>query len=184
MQEMFVFKVAVDMTQGSAVVLLADEPVQHLLPIYIGLFEAKAILEELQGKTRERPFTHDLLATVIRELGYQVERITVSALRDTTFYALITLVHNDEVIEIDARPSDSIALALRSGARIFVAEEVLAQAGIQPSEEGLEDELARFEKLMSKLDLDLSGGGEAAPPPAEKEEPPPPEDEGEEEPNI
>lgn len=182
MVEMFVFKVAVDMNQGSAVVLLADEPVQRLLPIYIGLFEARAILEELQGKARERPFTHDLLATIIRELGWQVERITVNALRDTTFYALLTLVRNGEVVEIDARPSDSIALALRSEAKIFVAEEVLAQAEIRPSGEGLEDETARFEKLMSNIDLDLSSGRKIAPPLTEEEEPPEPEDENNEEP--
>jgi len=186
---MFVYRVALDMEQNHAVVLLADESEQRLLPIWIGIFEAKAIATELHGEPPERPMTHDLLGAVIREVGYRMDRITITALRENTFYALITLVRNGEVLEIDSRPSDSIALALRCDAKIFVAEEVLAQTEIRPGQPGPEDDdIDRFERLMAQVDLMTSelpepgsyhvGGAE---PPASPEEPQQQEESGEDE---
>ena len=151
MVEMFVYKVVIDMNQGQAVVLLADEPVARVLPIWIGIFEAKAILMELQGETPPRPYTHDLLADLITALGYRLERVTVTELRDSTFYALLSLVRDGEIVELDARPSDGLALALRADAQILVAEQVLEVAGIRPQDVGVEDDVEHFADLMKQV---------------------------------
>ncbi len=106
---------------------------KRLLPILVGLFEAIAIITELEKRTVYRPMTHDLLKSVIEELGAEVVSVLVSDLKDGTFYAEITLSLNDgEVIKIDSRPSDAMALALRADAPIYVAEEVMAESGISP----------------------------------------------------
>ncbi len=180
MVEMFVYRVALDPEQGTAVVLLTDEPVQRLLPIWIRVFEAQAIAMELQGETPPRPFTHDLLAAVIRGTGWRLDRITVTEVRDSTFFALLTLSRNGEVVEIDARPSDSIALALRLDAKIFVAEEVLSAAEIRPDQVTPPDDVEAFRQLMSRVKIADQPPGEA-PPDSEEEEPgasapPPPEE--------
>jgi uncharacterized protein len=171
MLEMFVSRVALDVERGTAVVLLADEAEERLLPIWIGVFEAKAIATELHGEQAERPMTHDLLASIVEQTGYHMEQVTITALRESTFYALIQLARDGEILQIDARPSDSIALALRCNARIFVEDEVLAQVEIRPGEQGLEDDIDRFERLMSQVNLPSDQGEGPLPPepPAEDE---------------
>lgn len=173
MVQMYVYKVVVDMNQGQAVVLLADEPVERLLPIWIGIFEARAIMMELQGETPPRPYTHDLLNNLIGALGYQLERISVVELRDSTFYALLELIKGEQSVEMDARPSDSLALALRAGAPILVAEEVLAQAEIRPQDVEHEDDVDRFADLMKKVDFRSGGGGDEGAPSGEPPDSPP-----------
>lgn len=173
MLEMFVSRVALDIDRGTAVVLLADEPEERLLPIWIGIFEAKAIATELHGEKPERPMTHDLLAAIVEQTGFRLESVSITALRESTFYALLRLTREDEVLEVDARPSDSLALALRCNARIFVDEDVLAQVEIRPGDQGLEDDIDRFERLMSQVELPPEQG--EGPLPLE----PPEEDEGE-----
>lgn len=106
---------------------------KRLLPIFVGIFEAIAIMMELQDHTVERPMTHDLLKSVIDSLGANVVSVLVSDLKKDTFYAQITLNMGDEnVVKIDSRPSDALALALRADAPIYVAEEVMSRASINP----------------------------------------------------
>lgn len=126
------------------VALLMDEVSDEWLPIYIGSFEAQAIAMELDDVDPPRPMTHDLLANIISKMDAEIEKIVVSELKDSTYYAEITLglgeEDEDEVI-IDARPSDSIALALRTDADIYVADEVMEEASVpaNPEEEQSEE---------------------------------------------
>lgn len=124
---------------------------KRLLPIFVGPFEAIAIMMELKNHTVERPMTHDLLKSVINSLGANVVSVLVSDLKEETFYAQITLNVGDEnVVKIDSRPSDALALALRTDAPIYVAEEVMSKASINPEimrvdgEEELKDVLERL----------------------------------------
>lgn len=125
-------------TQAPVLILRGVEDSRIYLPVFIGGMEATAIATVLAGVELPRPLTHDLMANVLGELGWQVLRVTVVALREGTFYAEISLVdQRGQVKDIDARPSDSIALALRTGADLYVERGVLAEAGgVAP--EGLE----------------------------------------------
>ena len=110
------------------IVVLRDEGGEVLLPIWIGVFEANAIALRLENVETPRPMTHDLLRSALEKLGAQIEKVVISELRDSTFYARIHVQRNGDAIEIDARPSDAIALALRSEAPIFVLAPVLEAA--------------------------------------------------------
>lgn len=147
---MWVYKVGVDPERQLPFVLLADVAEERLLPIWIGPFEANAIALEMQGKAFPRPLTHDLLRTVIETLGYAVSQVSVTRLEGGTFYAELTLEGEGRALQIDARPSDALALALRTRADIFVAEAVLAENQILAKE--VEDaELAKFRELLGGL---------------------------------
>jgi len=115
---------ALDMTTNTPVVILSPSGLDKVLPIWIGHAEAWAIAMELSGVGSKRPMTHDLLRRVIETLNGKVERIEITELKEQTFFAVIHLAVNGEKIQIDARPSDSIALALKTGAAIFVNEEL------------------------------------------------------------
>ena len=149
MVQMFVYRVAIDL-MGHTLVILCDEAVEQLLPIWIGPYEAHAIASEIDGKEFERPLTHDLLSSVISSLDCRVAKITVTKLEEQTFYAEMTLEKDGEIVEVDSRPSDAIVLALKTGADIFVAEEVLAQTGTAADET---EEVERFKELLTKADL-------------------------------
>src|SRR3954452_18902245 len=128
--EMVVESVRVHMPSSRHVVILKETGRDRYLPIWIGPWEASAIAMRLQGLTPERPLTHDLFATVLGEVGVRVERIVISALADETFHARLILVGADTQREVDARPSDAIALAVRMNVPIFAAEAVLDQAAL------------------------------------------------------
>lgn len=115
---------ALDMTTNTPVVILSPHGLDKVLPIWIGHAEAWAIAMELSGVGSKRPLTHDLLKRVIESLNAKVERVEITDLRDQTFFAVIHLATNGEMTKIDARPSDSIALALKTGASIFVNEQL------------------------------------------------------------
>lgn len=115
---------ALDMTTNTPVVILSPSGLDKVLPIWIGHAEAWAIAMELSGVGSKRPLTHDLLRHVIERLSAKVERIEITELKEQTFFAVIHLSTNGKVLQIDARPSDSIALALKTGASIFVNEEL------------------------------------------------------------
>jgi bifunctional DNase/RNase len=140
------------------VVILKDVNTDRFLPIWIGRYEAEAIAIRLQSVEVPRPLTHDLLASAIAEMGGKISHVTVSDLRNDTFYAIITVNMNGRPVEIDSRPSDAIALAVRTNATIFVEEHVMAQAGIVPEAdvtESLDDEeLSAFRDFINTLDLD------------------------------
>lgn len=117
------------------VVVLRETDSRRYLPIWIGPFEADAIALALQGHEPQRPLTHDLLKSVIGELGGSVNHILVNDIQDNTFFARIVVEQSAGTIEIDARPSDAIALAVRSDVPIFVEDHVLNQAGVMLDEE-------------------------------------------------
>lgn len=142
--------------------LQAEE--ERLLPIWIGSFEADAITIELQGQQVPRPLTHDLLKSTITALGATVSHVVVSDLDEGTFYARIVLLHNGQELEIDSRPSDAVALAVRARAPIYVEEAVLERAAISPSPDistGAEFDEAKgtdpFRDFVEGLDLDGLG---------------------------
>lgn len=115
---------ALDMTTNSPVVILSDAESDRLLPIWIGHYEAWAIAMELSGLASKRPLTHDLIKSSIEVLGGKLEKVEVTKLVEQTFYAKLFIQKNGSLVELDARPSDSIALALKAQAPIFVEEEL------------------------------------------------------------
>ncbi len=159
MVEVRVAGVALD-TSGQHVILL--QPVEvgpegsKLLPIWIGAMEATAIMVAIEGAPTPRPLTHDLLRTMLGTLGATVDRVEVTRIDDGTFYAEITVRSGDAVHRIDARPSDAVALAARTGAPMFVADEVLAEAGVEDviSEAEAEADVAEFSKFLEQVDPD------------------------------
>lgn len=139
------------------VVILKDVNAERYLPIWIGPYEAEAIAIRLQNREVARPLTHDLLNNVIAQLGGKVSHITVTDLHDDTFYSRITVNLNGRHLEIDSRPSDAIALAVRTNAPIYVEEDVMAQAGIVPEVDIAEEtdkELTPFRNFIDSLNLD------------------------------
>ena len=139
----------IDPSSNNPIVILRDPESQVFLPIWIGLFEASAIQLGLESATSPRPRTHDLLASVLRTLGSEVVKVVVADLRDQTFYAVIHVRRDGQELEIDARPSDAIALALRTGSPVFVARSVLEKAQVGG---GSEDEHKRLKELLESLD--------------------------------
>lgn len=139
------------------VVLLKELEQERYLPIWIGPCEAEAINIELQDVEVARPLTHDLLSNVLDTLGAVVERIVVTELRDDTFYARIFMNVGGEQLDIDSRPSDAMALAVRVRAPIFVADAVMQEAGIVPerdlSEGGEGGEPSAFDEFLDGLDV-------------------------------
>ncbi len=134
-----------DPTSNVPIVILRDNENQLLLPIWIGLFEANAIALRLEGVEPPRPMTHDLLATTIHQLGGTVRRIVIRDLLESTYYAAIEVDTLGGLLTLDARPSDALALALRTGAGIFVLRGVLdrAKAADLASDTSAEDEKIR-----------------------------------------
>jgi uncharacterized protein len=150
----FVESVRINLANNSRVVILKDSKIERYLLIWIGETESYAIASELQGAHYERPLTHDLLYTLIGRLGAEVTEIVINNLEGDVFYALITLQQGGTTLQIDARPSDAIALAVRAGAPIYVEEDVMAQAALtvsaRPEEE---DKLGVFRDFVNQLDF-------------------------------
>src|SRR2546421_6975793 len=130
--EMVVESVRVHMLSSQHVVILKESDRERYLPIWIGPWEANAIAMRLQGLTPERPLTHDLFASTLEELGVHIQQVVIADLADETFHARLFLESNGTTIEIDSRPSDALALAVRAGVRIFAAEAVLTRAAVEP----------------------------------------------------
>jgi len=146
---------AVDAQAKSHVVILKEKEGERVLPIWIGPAEAQAIARELAGQRFPRPLTHDLLATIVEGLKAKVTRVVIADLRENTFYAQLVIDREGEVVVVDARPSDSIAVALRCGADIFVNEKLLNEPGEQeePTEEEKAQELRRFLENLDPEDF-------------------------------
>lgn len=159
------------------VVVLREADSRKYIPIWIGAFEADAIALALQGHDPQRPMTHDLLKTVFGELGAGISHIIVNDIHDSTFYARIVVEQAGHTLEIDARPSDAIALAVRTEVPIFVEQHVLDQAGVpldeednttadeepaaaeEPEKETTDEGLNLFRDFINTLDLDEDEGG-------------------------
>jgi bifunctional DNase/RNase len=143
-----------DPVSNSPIVVLKDEQDKFFLPIWVGIFEANAIALQLESVTTPRPMTHDLLRNMISELDARVTRIVINDLRDSTFFAQIRLVTGGKTLELDARPSDAIALALRTEAPIFVEQTVLDQAQtITPDGEDQDEKLKKWFEQLGPDDL-------------------------------
>jgi uncharacterized protein len=178
--EVFVESIRVNMTNYKRVVMLKEKTAQRYLPIWIGHFEADAIAIPMQNVPVSRPLTHDLLGSVISALGGKVTQVVISELADETFYAKVVIDENGRHVEVDSRPSDAIALAIRAKVPIYVEDAVLDQAGMVFDNEGEEAEggepqaapvevldeskLSVFKEFIETLDIeDLGKGGQEKP---------------------
>jgi len=154
--EMTIKGLMIDPITNMPIVILRDDQGQRILPIWVGVFEANAIALQLENVETPRPMTHDLLKNVFAELHAQVERVVVNDLRENTFYALIYARAADSPVTIDARPSDAIALALRTRCPIYVEDHVIDNA--RSMESGKESmDLARLQKWLEGLSEDELG---------------------------
>ncbi len=151
MQQMQIYGVSFDMVGKQPIVLLKTVEGNRFLPIWIGHPEAAAILMKIQGASTPRPMTHDLLSEMLEHLDATCEKVSVTELRDNTFYASITLQINGSSVEIDSRPSDAIALAVRTQAPIFAADDVIEESSIEFEHE-VEDNEEVVEKFKDFLD--------------------------------
>ncbi|MGC8634687.1 MAG: bifunctional nuclease family protein [Candidatus Limnocylindrales bacterium] len=165
LSEMVVESVRVHMLSSQHVVILKELGRDRYLPIWVGPWEANAIAMKLQDLRPERPLTHDLFVATLERLGVTLRRVVVSDLADETFRARMYLEVDGRTVDVDARPSDAIALAIRGGVSIWATREVLDRAGVEPepdSEETGGDRLAVFRDFVNSLDIDLGdspGGG-------------------------
>jgi bifunctional DNase/RNase len=175
--EVFVESIRVNMTNYKRVVMLKEKTAQRYLPIWIGHFEADAIAIPMQNVPVSRPLTHDLLGSVITSLGGKVTQVVINELAEETFFAKLIIDDNGRHVEVDSRPSDAIALAIRAKVPIFVEDSVLDQAGMvfenegdaeeatqearsAPAEVIDESKLGVFKEFIETLDLgDLGRGG-------------------------
>ena len=162
MQQMQIYGVSFDMVGKQPIVLLKTVDGNRFLPIWIGHPEAAAILMKLQGAQTPRPMTHDLLNELLEQLDAKCERVSVTELRDNTFYASITISVNGSEIEIDSRPSDAIALAVRCQAPIFAAEEVIDESSIEFEHEveDQEEVVERFKDFLDEVSPEDFAAGE------------------------
>jgi bifunctional DNase/RNase len=154
--EMSIKGLMVDPISNMPIVILRDKEGSRTLPIWVGMFEANAIALQIENISTPRPMTHDLLRNVIHDLKATVEKIVVCDLQDGTFYALIYLRVHGELLAIDARPSDAIALALRTRAPIFVEEAVIDSAKTVDVATDKSD-ADRLQKYLESLDPDDLG---------------------------
>ena len=148
MREVEIVGVRVDMPANQPLVLLREVGGTRVVPIWIGAVEASAIAFALQGTPTARPMTHELMATLLEALGDELQRVEIVDVRDGIFYAEL---HFESGAIVEARPSDSIALALRTGATVLVAEDVLDAAALVP-ESDEEAEVERFREFLDDVD--------------------------------
>jgi len=168
MIEVVIASIRVSLMSQNRIVELREEGGDRILPIWIGPFEAESITLQLQGVDVPRPLTHDLLKSIIESLGGEVLHILISGLEKATYFARIVLDVDGDTLEIDSRPSDAIALAVRVNSPIYVADEVMDQAGLRPEEEvqlsgedvpggvkeRVDEDLGAFKDFVEGLDLD------------------------------
>ena len=151
MIEMKVAGIAVDAITRSPIVLLKDGTERRALPIYIGQDQAKSIIAALENQPPPRPLTHDLLVNMLEVWEMSVERIIIHSLQDNTFYAIVTVRKGEVKKDIDARPSDAIAVALRTRSPIWVMEEVIADASIPVDRDADEAEQRAFREFLENV---------------------------------
>jgi uncharacterized protein len=157
MIEMNVAGIALDARNGHPIVVLNDSSKRRALPIWVGMAEANAIARALDSRKPERPLTHDLLLSIVTELGYTVKEININELSSSTYFATIIVSHPGSEgtpsfeKSIDARPSDAIALALRANSPIFVSEQVVADGTIPADYEKDEEEAQEFKNFINSL---------------------------------
>jgi bifunctional DNase/RNase len=152
---MSIYGINLDLFSSSPIVILKVEDENRYLPIWIGQPEARSILMKLQNQEFSRPLTHDLAVNLVSELGGSMVKVTVTELRDQTFFAVISVEIDGRTVEIDSRPSDAIALAVRAGAEIFAADDVIEEAAVvfeEAMEEAPEEEVVdKFKDWMNRV---------------------------------
>ena len=160
---MQIYGVSFDMVGKQPIVLLKTVDGNRFLPIWIGHPEAAAILMKLQGASTPRPMTHDLLSDMLGELEVECTRVSVTELRENTFYASISLRVNGRELEIDSRPSDALALAVRAGAPIFAADEVISESAIEFEHdvEESEDVVEKFKEFLDQVSPEDFAAGDS-----------------------
>lgn len=151
MIEMKVAGIALDAVTRSPIVLLKDSTDRRALPIYIGQDQAKSIISALEGQTPPRPLTHDLMVNMLEVWGMTLERVIIHSLQDNTFYAILSVKQGEAKKDIDARPSDAIAIALRTRTPIWVMEEVVADASIPVDRDADEAERQAFRQFVENI---------------------------------
>ncbi len=153
---MYVHAITLDVESNSPILILKEVGGDRTLPIWIGLLEATAIATEMEKIQFARPMTHDLLVNLLRVMGIEIPKIEVSDLKDNTYYALITLKQGDRITNVDARPSDAVAIALRANAQIFVNDSVLRKTQPPKQDAVMETELPqqkdKWTKILEELD--------------------------------
>lgn len=150
--EMVVKCLMLDPFTNMPIVILKDKEGKRALPIWVGIFEANAIALEIEKVATPRPMTHDLIKNVLETLQAKINHILVNDLKDNTFYAVISLTVNGSQVLVDSRPSDAIALALRTGAPIFVAKKVVEQAkSIDLTDEKQDDDTVKWKEWLENL---------------------------------
>ena len=156
MREMVIYGVSFDMVGKQPIVLLKTADDNKFLPIWIGHPEAAAILMKLQGASPPRPMTHDLVTDILGQLDAKVVKISVTELRENTFYARISVVMNGTELEVDSRPSDALALAVRSDAPIYAADDVIEENAIEFEQEDVDQEeiVDEFKKFLDDVSPD------------------------------
>jgi uncharacterized protein len=161
MQEMVIYGVSFDMVGKQPIVLLKTRDGNKFLPIWIGHPEAAAILMKLQGANTPRPMTHDLIDDMLDKLQAECTRVSVTELRENTFYASIQLRIDGREVEIDSRPSDALALAVRTQAPIFAHEDVIAESAIEFEHEveDQEDVVDKFKEFLDNVSPEDFAGG-------------------------
>jgi uncharacterized protein len=148
--EMTIKGLMIDPITNMPIIILRDQDGQRVLPIWVGVFEANAIALQIENVQTPRPMTHDLLKNIISDLHAHVQRVVVCALKENTFYATINITIGDQALAIDARPSDAIALALRTQSPIFVEEAVIQNArSVESGKESMD--LGRLQKWLEGL---------------------------------
>jgi len=152
MRKMTVDKLGIDLLTHDPVVILKDAEGTHYLPILIGPFEATAIALALEGAAVPRPLSHDLMRSILMTLGANLEQVVIHDIRESTFFAKLVVRTNGDLQEIDARPSDGIALALRVQAPIYVSDKIVLEESVSEKTRPVDDaEMARFKKFLEDL---------------------------------
>ncbi|MBV9700965.1 MAG: bifunctional nuclease family protein [Candidatus Eremiobacteraeota bacterium] len=151
MRQMKVDKLGIDLLTHDPVVILKDMEGSHYLPILIGPFEATAIALALEGAPVPRPLSHDLMRNILDSLNANLEQVVIHDIKDSTFFAKLIVRTNGELQEIDARPSDGIALALRVPAPIFVSDKIVLEEATAEKKPVNDTEMARFKKFLEDL---------------------------------
>lgn len=143
-----------ELPSNTPIVLLREQGGERFLPIWIGPVEAMAISSAIDGIVPPRPQTHDLLTAVIQSLGATITRVVVTELRDNVFFADLVLEVGGNEVVVSSRPSDAVALAVRTGAPVYARTEVLEEAGIEIREEEEEAEIERFREMLEDLTVE------------------------------
>ncbi len=154
-KKMEVAGVTVDPTTKAPILILRDEEQGRTVPIWIGIFEATSILSRLEGVTPPRPMTHDLLKNVIESLGGHLEKVIIHDLRNNTYIAKLVIEFGERLVEVDSRPSDAIALALRMNSPVYMEEEIIEKSKVvvekSESEEEESEDRERWRKILESM---------------------------------